>query len=262
MAKKFDKYSYYTRAVQSPETDMEFVDSVYRELRGHRASTLREDFCGTFANCCAWVRLHSKNRAYGLDLDPEPIRYGRKNHLVKLTEDQQQRVEITQGDVLHAPTPRVDVVSAFNFSYFTFKDQKRMLEYFKQARSALNPSGLFMIDCFGGSESQTAIVENTKHKDFIYYWEQADFNPIDYHAKFYIHFYLRKERKKMNKVFRYDWRLWTIPELRQLLSDAGFERSYVYWEGTTASGTGDGKFKRTEMGEACEGWIAYIVAVR
>jgi hypothetical protein len=119
-----------------------------------------------------------------------------------------------------------------------------------------------MIDCFGGSESQTAIIEETKHRDFIYYWEQADFNPIDYHAQFYIHFYLRKQRKKMSKVFSYDWRLWTIPELRQLLDEAGFGPSHVYWEGTTPAGKGDGKFKRTETGEACEGWIAYIVAAR
>jgi hypothetical protein len=39
-------------------------------------------------------------------------------------------------------------------------------------------------------------------------------------------------------------------------------RPTVYWEGTTADGEGDGVFRRKAVGEACEGWIAYIVAER
>ena len=68
---------------------------------------------------------------------------------------------------------------------------------------------------------------------------------------------------KLRKAFTYDWRLWTIPEIRECLADAGFRRSHVYWEGTDhATGEGDGTFRRTTVGEACGGWIAYIAAER
>ena len=38
-------------------------------------------------------------------------------------------------------------------------------------------------------------------------------------------------------------------------------RPAVYWEGTVKkTGEGDGVFRRKTVGEACGGWIAYIVA--
>jgi hypothetical protein len=66
----------------------------------------------------------------------------------------------------------------------------------------------------------------------------------------------------MRRAFTYDWRLWTLAEIREALMDAGFVRPTVYWEGTTDEGEGDGVFRRKAVGEACEGWIAYIVAER
>ena len=53
-------------------------------------------------------------------------------------------------------------------------------------------------------------------------------------------------------------------ELRgKTLLEAGFRSTTVYWEGTNhRTGEGNGKFRPSSRGEACEGWIAYIVAER
>ena len=47
--------------------------------------------CGTAALSCAWVEEHRENRAFGIDLDPEPLEWCRQNHFPKLTADQRER---------------------------------------------------------------------------------------------------------------------------------------------------------------------------
>ena len=64
----------------------------------------------------------------------------------------------------------------------------------------------------------------------------------------------------MEKAFTYEWRLWTLPEIRELLEEAGFGRVTVYWEGTDEDGEGNGEFEPTTRGDADAGWIAYLVA--
>ena len=49
-------------------------------------------------------------------------------------------------------------------------------------------------------------------------------------------------------------------EIRELMLEAGFKHTHVYWEGYTKSGDGNGIFKRTETGdEESDGWVAYVV---
>ncbi|HMN66923.1 MAG TPA: class I SAM-dependent methyltransferase [Bdellovibrionales bacterium] len=256
--KPFDKYYYYKRAVQSPEIDCQFLANAYKSLRGRPARVLREDFCGTFSVCCTWVRKSKDNRAVGIDLDPKPIAYGRKHYLPELNEAAQKRVNIVQGSVLSARVEKVDITAALNFSYYLFKTREELLAYFKRARAGLRPKGIFFVDCFGGSGCQESNVEETKHRGFRYYWEQVNFNPISYEAKFHIHFKRDGERKRQ-KVFSYDWRMWTIPEIREVMLEAGFKRTHVYWEGAGPRGKGDGIFRRREVGEDAEGWIAYVI---
>ena len=64
----------------------------------------------------------------------------------------------------------------------------------------------------------------------------------------------------MEEAFVYDWRLWNLTELRDILSDAGFEKVEVYWEGADEEGEGDGDFKLSHSEENEEAWIAYLVA--
>jgi hypothetical protein len=257
-SKAFDKYSYYRRAVQSPETDVQFIRGTYRELRGVMPEVLREDFCGTFSICCEWVKLGPKFRAHGVELDSEPIAYGMSHYLPKLTKHQQGRVEIHQKNVLDPDVPRADVICAQNFSYYLFKERDFLRRYFKNCYATLNKNGLLIADCFGGSVCQEANEEKTKRPGFTYHWHQESFDPVTHHAVFHIHFKIDGEAKRKN-VFTYDWRMWTIPEIREIMLEAGFAKTHVYWEGTTRSGSGNGCFSPVEKGEECQGWIAYVV---
>lgn len=257
--KPFDKYHYYTKAVQSPETDVEYLDQVYTQLTGSKAKTLREDFCGTFAISTEWVKTKKDHVAYSIDLDPEPLRYGEAVYFNKLKKDQQDRLYPICGDVMEVKLPLVDVACALNFSYFLFKTREKLVKYFSKVYKSLNSKGILVIDVFGGSHCYDENQEKTEHRGFNYYWHQKGFDPVTNGAQFAIHFKRNGEPKRKD-VFQYDWRLWSIPELRELLVEAGFQKTHVYWEGTKKDGTGNGHFTMTEQGEPCLSWIAYIAA--
>lgn len=259
--KEFDKYDYYFRTVQSPWFDCSLASKIYRQLSKGEPRVLREDFCGAFAICCEWVRRNKLNKAYGVDLDPEPLAYGREHYLSELKADQKKRIQLFQDSVLTAKLPLADITMAMNFSFYIFKSRMLLRQYFARVRKGLKSNGIFLLDCFGGMACGDANLERTKFRSYEYFWEQDGFNPITHEAKFHIHF-KRKGEKKRNKVFSYDWRLWTIPEIRETLIEAGFSKTHVYWEGVTKRGHGDGVYRKSEVGEECESFVAYIAAER
>lgn len=257
----FDKYAFYSEAVQSPADDVKFYRKVYKELRhGSIPKTLREDFCGAGAICCEWVKLDKTHSSCGLDLDAEPMNYGRANYISQLTPEQQSRIVLIKKDVLSKNLPSADIVVAVNFSYFFFKKREILKRYFENVYKTLSPNGLFVLDIFGGTQCTHDIEDVTKHKNFTYYWDQQSFDPVTNEAYFEIHFGYKK--KKYEGVFIYDWRMWTIPEIREIMQEVGFQETHVYWEGTKKDGSGDGNFKRTDKGEDCLSWIAYICGVK
>ncbi len=254
----FDKYSYYKRAVQAPDTDVEFLRDTYKELRGSAPEVLREDFCGTFSICCEWVKLGPKYRAHGIDLDYEPIQYGLTHYAPQLSKSQRERLTIHQENVLNPGLPKADVIAAMNFSHYIFKERSMMKSYFHNCLQTLNDGGILVADSFGGSQCGEANEETTKHKGFTYYWDQENFDPVTNFAQFHIHFKVDGQ-KKMERVFSYDWRMWSLPELREMMLEVGFKKTHVYWEGTTRSGEGNGIFRPVEKGEECQAWIAYVI---
>ncbi len=257
--KKFDKYYYYNKSVQSADVDVKFFRDSYEELKGEMPKTFREDFCGTFKLSCEWVKLNPHFESYGVDLDPEPIAYGKEHYLPELLKDQQDRIKITEGNVLDAGLPRTDIIAACNFSYFIFKERETLKKYFANNLKALNDDGIFILDIFGGSDCYEPNEEETEHDGFSYFWDQDSWDPVTNYATFYIHF-KPKGQKKVKKAFVYDWRLYSIPEIKEMLLEVGFKNVHVYWEGTDEDGDGDGEFTKVTEGEDCESWVAYIVA--
>ncbi len=257
--REFDKYFYYEKSVQSADNDVHFLKKTFREIRGKNPKILREDFCGTFKICCEWVKLDSDFQAVGIDLEPEPIEYGKKNYFAKLDGGEKQRVQIFNKNVLDKSLPKADMIAAQNFSYYLFKERAELKNYFKNAFEALGDEGVFIVDCFGGSQCYEPNEEETEHDGFSYYWDQDKFDPVTNEALFHIHF-KRKGEKKREKVFTYDWRMWTIPEIKEVMLEAGFKKVHVYWEGTDDDGSGDGVFTKVSQGEDCEGWVAYLAA--
>jgi hypothetical protein len=259
---KFDRYEYYRRAVQSPEVDVRFLSDTFREITRREPVSLREDFCGTFAISCEWAKLSPKFRSFAVDIDNEPILYGLSHNLTKLPKSVRDRVKVQQDNVLNPGLPKVDIVSAMNFSHYVFKDRSMMKSYFHNAHATLNVGGVFVVDCFGGPACQKASREETDHKGFTYIWEQVSYDPLTNEALFHIHFKVKEADGRMrrhNHSFTYDWRMWSIPELREMMMETGFRKTHVYWEGTTRNGEGDGIFSRVDSGEECEAWVAYVV---
>ncbi|NNL64782.1 MAG: class I SAM-dependent methyltransferase [Myxococcales bacterium] len=260
MARSADKYALYQRAVQVPESDVRFLRRVFRQTFGRDPRSLREDFCGTAALCCAWVEAHGSNFAFGVDLDPEPLAWGREHNVGALPEEATKRVELIEGDVRSASHEPVDVTVGFNFSYFLFKTRPALLEYFRKARTTLHDEGLFVLDVFGGADAHKTMEEDTDHEDFVYTWDQDRYDPISMEMLCHIHFGF-PDGSRMKRAFTYDWRLWSIRELRELLEEAGFAKSDVYWEGTdTETWEGNGVFSKRERAPDDPAFIAYIVA--
>ncbi|MBY0517917.1 MAG: class I SAM-dependent methyltransferase [Bacteriovoracaceae bacterium] len=254
------KYDWYERAVQNPESEVDFMRTWFKKLHGRFPLVLREDFCGTGAISCQWVRKSAEATAIGVDLDPEPIAMGKERHWSKLSPTAKKRMTYLEGNVLEKHKFTADVICAFNFSYFIFKTRPQLLSYFKKVRQGLGKQGVFFLDLFGGPESQKIVTDKRKIGGLTYYWECQSFNPITAECTFAIHFRDAKGKKHEN-VFTYDWRLWTIAELREILTEAGFSRSIAFWEGDDEKGGGDGNYTPSEIGENCDAWVSYIAGL-
>ena len=104
--------------------------------------------------------------------------------------------------------------------------------------------------------------EITSHRGFDYVWEQKRFDPITHRCEFVIHFDF-PDGSRMRRAFVYDWRLWTIPEVRELLTEAGFRSSDVYWESTDKkTGQGNDVYRRRQHADSDPAWVAYVVGVK
>ncbi len=259
MADLADKHELYEESVQNVEDECKFVSDTFRQLRGREPVSFREDFCGTASASCEWVRRSPDNRAVGVDIDADVLDWGREHRLSRLNAEQQGRVTLCQGDVLEVETETVDALGAFNFSYWVFKDRGLLRRYFETACRAIKDDGILFLDAFGGYEAFEEMKEKTKYENFTYVWDQARYYPVTGEARCHIHFKF-PDGSKLKKAFTYDWRLWTLPEIQEVLKEAGFRRVTVYWEGTDEDGEGDGVFTPETRGEADAGWIAYIVA--
>lgn len=261
LADQADKYKLYQKSVQEPEHEMDFFEQAYKEAFDKEATVLREDFCGTFAVCCEWVKRDGRT-AYGVDLDDEPLNWGRANNLAKLKPQQQERVTLIKDDVRTNSTPKAHILAAQNFSFWYFKTREELVNYFKIAHGNLADDGIMIMDMMGGGDCITDDQNDVrKVGNFKYIWEQATYDPITHDASFYIHFKF-KDGSKLKKAFEYHWRFWTIPEVRELLEEAGFSEVHVYWEGTDDEGEGNGEWSRTTKTTSEPCWIAYIVAIK
>jgi len=253
-----DLYDLYQQAVQGPEADVEFFDRVYRQLRGGTPLTLREDFAGTALLSSEWLKSHPQRRAWAVDLDPEPLQWGRENNLADSS--LASRVELIEADVIAATTPRVDIVCALNFSCCILRQRAELKRYFEVALDHLAPDGILVLDLYGGTEAIIATTEERQLDGFTYIWEQVSYNPIDHQGRCAIHFEL-DDGTRIDDAFGYDWRLWTIAEIRDLLLEVGFGELMVFWEAVDDNGDGTGEYRQTEEEENQEGWLVYLVGV-
>jgi SAM-dependent methyltransferase len=258
-ARNADKHDLYQQSVQAPDVDAHFLARLYKKANDKPARLFREDFCGTAILSCEFVKRHRKNRAVGVDFHGPTLDWGRKHNISNLSADQQKRIRLIKDNVLNVRSPKADIIAAMNFSYAVFKTRKDLGSYISTAYRSLSEDGLFVMDAWGGAQSQELMEERKRMSGFTYVWDQHDFDPVSHHILCKIHFDFR-DGSRMRNAFVYDWRLWTLPEIQELMADAGFEDIHVLWEGTEKkTGTGNGVFRRVTRGGDELAWIAYVV---
>jgi SAM-dependent methyltransferase len=267
-----DRHVLYEAAVQDVDFDLAFMQRIYRQLRGRPFRLLREDFCGTARLACEWVRRKPQRRAWAVDLSASTLAWARRQHLRYLG-DAAPRVKLIHADVRRSRAPRVDVVAALNCSYWVFHSRAELVDYFQRVRRALRPGGLLVLDSFGGEGCMRALIEHRRVRGrrtyagervgpFTYTWEHKSYNPVDHHLLAYIHFKPDGHRA-MPRAFKYDWRLWTLPEIQEMLREAGFRDALVYVQGWDSEKNQPlSVFRRRGRFENQEAWLANIVGVR
>ena len=266
-----DPWALYEAAVQAVDHDLDFMERVWRRHHDTPLTRFREDFCATASLAAGWVLRGRDHLAWGVDLDPLPLAWCRR-HRLPVMRDAARRLRLVRADVRTVRLPRADAISAQNFSYWVFHERAELVRYFRAARRGLRPGGLLFANAFGGTESlgvlterrrirATTAVDGTPLPPFTYLWEHASFNPIDHRIVCHMHFRLA-DGTRLRRAFHYDWRLWTLPEIRDAMLEAGFRAVETYVEGwDEKKGTTDGIFRLKRRFENQEGWLAEVVGI-
>jgi len=265
-ARSADPRALYERSVQDPELDVRLLTRHFRRERGRAPLSLREDFCGTALLCADWIRSDRRRTAIGVDLDGETMAWGRERHFAPANARgaDGRRMRFMRRDVRRASgrrDPRVDVICAFNFSWCVFRSRARLLRYFERARAGLVRDGLLAIDIHGGADSLAPRKDEQRMGGFTYVWDQGPMDPITHRTLRRIHFEF-PDGTRIRDAYRYDWRVWMLPETRDVLLDAGFRRVDVLWELFDRRGEGSGVFRRAEHAFNEDSWVAYLLAWR
>ena len=263
MAEQADRHLLYQLAVQAPEFELDFIDETFRAMTGRLPASMREDFCGTALSSCDWVARRSGNTAIAIDIDTEVLEWAEEHNVARrLKPAERKRLEIVHGDVREVETAKVDVLQAYNFSYWFFQERAVMLDYFRRCREALVDDGVLFLDVFGGSECYQVQKEKRKLEGFRYVWEQSAFNAITNELTCHIHFHF-PDKSKLKKAFSYTWRVWGARELREILDEAGFSETIVYrqkFDPDTDEALDE--YIATDFAEDYACWLGYIVARR
>ena len=247
-ARRADKHALYELSVQQPMLIIDLIES----RAAFEPLVLREDFCGTANLASTWVASGERRRAVGIELDPRVLHYADRRHRRSLGAAA-SRLELIESDVMRCRA-QADVLVSLNFSHFVFKSRPGLLAYLRHVRRCIRPGGLMLLDLYGGPGAMVAGEDQREFGDFTYVWEQASYNPLTAQVRNYIHFRFR-DGSQRRRAFTYDWRLWTMAELREALIEAGFAEVEVWYEGETA-------FERKLNLAEYDAWVAYLIARR
>jgi hypothetical protein len=257
-----DKHALYEESVQAADSEVDFIEQCFALYFPHKPSVLREDFCGTGWMCAEWVRNKSGRSAIGVDLDQEVLNWGIKKHIHALSPRKQKQVMLLHENVLQAKTEHADIITALNFSYWIFKERKTLSAYFRKVYKALKPQALFIIDLFGGSDAGEIKTERRSYQKFDYLWEQESYNQIDGSFVCNIHYEFR-DGSSLRNAFTYDWRLWTPPEIRDILGEAGFSDVSFFLRESNKNGFLTGNTEEViTMEDPDLVWLGYLVGVK
>lgn len=260
-ARRADKHVLYQLSVQDSKVEVDFLEQVFKKLNKRKPERLLEHFCGSALICSEWVKRGPGRHATGVDIDASVLAWGKK-HNVSTAGEAAERVTLLRQDVRDELPEKYEAACALNFSYWIFRNREEMRRYFAHVRKYLTKDGIFVIDAYGGWEAMEPKEERRRVKGgFTYVWDQNQFDPITHEVVNYIHFEFR-DGTKMKKAFEYRWRFWTLPELGELLEEAGYSEVRVYWDANLETDEDEEDFRPAERARNHPGWLAYLVARR
>jgi len=257
-SRSLDRFDLYELCV----TDAPRLARFLAAAHARSPRTLREDFCGTGALARAWPGLIRAGRSIAVDSDPTPLARCRNAPSVR----------VIQSDAA-ACRARADIIAATNFPIGYWHDRTALLRYLRAVRTSLNPRGIFVCDTYGGRDAFARLtlkrsVRGPHGEHIEQTWEQRDADPLTGLVTDVLHFRVRKAGTRRSRVlpdaFVYRWRLWSIPELRDAMIEAGF-RSVEVHDRLGGAMDGRGRLHAKPLGPddtLDESYIVYIAARR
>lgn len=219
----------YELCVQSPKQ----VVDLLRAIHGNEPKLLGEDFAGSGAVSRAWVGQSDAHRASCVDRDAEALSRC----------DGAARIQTRVGDVMEEHA-LADAIWVGNFSIGYLHDRPSLLAYLEHVRSRLRSGGVFVCDTYGGETAYTIGEVHRFHPlpalrspdnkggwRVRYTWEQREADPLTGMVTNALHFRIERAGfidAELIDAFIYRWRLWSIPELRDAMVEAGFASTNVY----------------------------------
>jgi len=193
---------------------------------------LREDFSGSAALARAFAK--SFGMAIAVDHDPQAIaaaaaKAAKRTHFRAI-----------ESDVMTCREP-ADIIAATNFALGYFHERAKLIDYLVHSRRCLRPGGILCADLYGGGDAFTPhrvaqSLKTARGKNITYIWEQVAAFPQTGLVHNAIHFRVpgsskaqgARPTKLIKNAFTYHWRLWSIPELRDAMYQAGYSGVDIY----------------------------------
>jgi len=222
-SRTYDAHDLYERTVQDAERTVELLHA----LHGGEPRVLAEDFAGSAALSRAWVARGSDRHAFAVDLDAAAL--ARAAH---------PRIA---AHVLDVRSPEIrsfgpcDIVHAGNFSIGELAVREEVVEWARNARARLAPGGIVALDTYGGEsawrvgalERRRTLPDGTEIR---WVFEQRAADPRTARVVNALSFRLLESGEVVAAfpdAFVYRWRLWSIPEVVDVLREVGFEHVRV-----------------------------------
>ena len=258
-------HALYEAAVQNVDTDLDFGVRVYTSFHKKKPQRIREDFCGTAKLAGALGGVTLIMRLGELTFTPLPSH--RPSHISICFRWMNKSALPCYAMMYSRQKPLSTSVLCSISPSVSLKNVSRCA-YFQQVYRHLRPGGMLVLDLYGGTESVTEKRDDIREipgfttpqgleiPDFEYVWDQVAYNPINHYTQCEIHFNV-PGWKPLQSAFRYDWRLWTLPEISEILAEAGFSSSAVYLHDFDEDGESDEIFRRRKKYQNVEGCSLY-----
>lgn len=137
---------------------------------------------------------------------------------------------------------------------------------------------ILVLDILGGhaGESSVKLRRQNEISGLSYLWEQAKFDPVKRQLTCHISLKDPQTSQVLKHAFTYHWKLWTIPEVVELLEEAGFADVHIWIRCMIGTGDADAGQDEVEndfedyqdlasnptmLSKLSKGWTAFIVAV-